>query len=147
MAAVLECQIAKNQNGFIQETFWHKLDQFQPMSLEILSLCVYAFFSTSPWWPSWTVNLHKFEIVPWRKSKRLHKRNILVQRWITFIQWFLRYCHFRVCAIFSYSPWQPSWIVICINIKWFHSVTIVIESDQNTFMFSWDINIWAKLDL
>ena len=25
MAAILECQIAKNQNDFIQETFWHKV--------------------------------------------------------------------------------------------------------------------------
>ena len=26
-------------------------------------------------------------------------------------RWFLRYCHFRVYAIFSNSPWQSSWIV------------------------------------
>ena len=24
MAAILECQIAENQNVFVQETFWHK---------------------------------------------------------------------------------------------------------------------------
>ena len=28
---------------------------------------------------------------------------------------------------------------ICINIKWFHSGTIVMESDQNTFMFFHEI--------
>ena len=27
------------------------------------------------------------------------------------IQWFLRYCHFCVCALFSNGPWRPSWIV------------------------------------
>ena len=29
--------VPENQNGFIQETSWTKLDQFQPMILEILS--------------------------------------------------------------------------------------------------------------
>ena len=72
---------------------------------------VYAIFSNGPWRPSWIVNLHKFEIVPLRKSKWLHARNIQAQRWINFIQWFLRYCHFQVCVIFRNSPWQPSWMV------------------------------------
>ena len=43
-----------------------KLNQFQPMGLGILSYCVYAIFSNSPWRPSWIVNLHKYEIVPFR---------------------------------------------------------------------------------
>ena len=154
MGAILECQIAKNQNSFIQETFWHKvgsistntltciflfniettqcknhldknlvemhsgvieilsfspsvlflvmangghlgmpnckkiktasykkhsgtrLDQFQPMVLEISSFSCLCYF----WYPpSWIVNLHKFEIVTFKKSKRLHTRNILAQ--------------------------------------------------------------------
>ena len=25
MASILECQIAKNQNDFIEETFWHEV--------------------------------------------------------------------------------------------------------------------------
>ena len=46
-----------------------------------------------------------------KKIQRIHTRNILTQRQINFNQWFLRYCHFRVYAIFSNSPWWPSWIV------------------------------------
>ena len=41
-----------------------------------------------------------------KKSKRLHTRNILAQTWINFNQWFLRYRHFHVYAIFSNGPWQ-----------------------------------------
>ena len=57
------------------------------------------------------LNLHKYEIVPLKKSKRPHARKILAQSWINFIQWFLRYCHLRVYANFSNDPWRPSWIV------------------------------------
>ena len=74
-------------------------------------LCVYAIFNNGPWWPSWIVNLHKFKIVSYKQSKRLYTGNILAQGWINFIQWFLRYCYFRVCSILSNSPWWPSWIV------------------------------------
>ena len=73
--------------------------------------CVNAIFSNRPWGPSWIVNLHKFEIVPLKKSKQLHTRNILAQSWINFNQYFLRYCHFHVYAIFSNGPWCPSLIV------------------------------------
>ena len=45
------------------------------------------------------------------KSKRLHTRNILAQSWTNFNQWFLKYRHFRVYAIFSNGPRRPSWIV------------------------------------
>ena len=72
---------------------------------------VYAIFSNGSLWSSWIVNLHKVEIVSLKKSKRLYTRNILAWSWINFIQWFFRYCHFRVCAIFSNSPWRPNWIV------------------------------------
>ena len=72
-----------------------KLDQYQPMVLEISSFsCLYASFSNGPWRPPWTVNMHQFEIAPFKKSKRLHTRNILAQSWINFNEWFLRYCHF-----------------------------------------------------
>ena len=46
-----------------------------------------------------------------KKSKWVHTRNILAQSWINFNQWFLKYCHFHVDAIFSKSPWRPSWKV------------------------------------
>ena len=72
---------------------------------------VNAIFSNGPWRPSWIVNLHKFEIVPLKQSKRFHTRNLLAQSWINFNQWFLRYWHFCVCAMFSNGPWRPSWIV------------------------------------
>ena len=48
-----------------------KLDQFQPMVLEILSFLCLCYFSNSPWWPSWIFSLHKFEIVLLKKSKGL----------------------------------------------------------------------------
>ena len=88
-----------HKNGFIQETFWF---------LRYRHFCVYASFSNGPRRPSWIVNLHKFEIVPFKKSKRLYTRNILAQNWIHFVLWFWRYCHFRVCAVFSTGPWRPS---------------------------------------
>ena len=47
-----------------------KLDQYQPMVLEILSFsCLYAILSNNPWWPFQIGNLHKFEIVPFKKIK------------------------------------------------------------------------------
>ena len=36
-----------------------------------------------------------------KKSKQLHTRNILALNWINFNQWFLKYRHFRVYAVFS----------------------------------------------
>ena len=41
-----------------------KLDQFQPMVHCLF--CVNAILSNGPWWPSWIVNFHKYEIVPFR---------------------------------------------------------------------------------
>ena len=57
-----------------------------------------------------------------KKSKRLHRRNILARSWINTNQWFLSYRHFHcLYAIFSNGPWRPSWIVFFyINMKWFH---------------------------
>ena len=142
MAAILECQIPKNQNAFLQETLWHKVELISNNgSWDIVFFRVYAILSTGPWRPSWIVNLHKVEISPSTKSKRLHTRNIRAQRWINFNQWFLRYYHFRVYAFLVTDPAGHLGLSICINMKWFHSGTIVIESDQNTFMLSWDIGI------
>ena len=106
-------------NNSMQESFWHKFGQNPLIGwincnqwfLRYCHIRIYAIFSNSPWWPSWIVNLNKFEIIPFKKSKQLHTRNILAQCWITLNQWFLRYCHFRVYAIFSNGPWGPSWIV------------------------------------
>ena len=53
--------------------------------------------------------------------------NILAQRRINFNQWVLRYCHFRVYAIFSNSPWRPSWIV---NLHKYETVTLRDHCDQ-----------------
>ena len=60
---------------------------FNQWFLRYCHFFVYAIFSNGPWRPSWIVNLHKFEIVPLKKSKRLHTRNIPAQSWINFIQW------------------------------------------------------------
>ena len=46
---------------------------------------VYAIFSNSPWRPSWIVNLHKYEIVPFRDH--------CDQIWTKYIHVFSRYWH------------------------------------------------------
>ena len=47
-----------------------------------------------------------------KKSKRLHRKNILARSWINTNQWFLSYLHFHcLYANFSNGPWRPSWIV------------------------------------
>ena len=66
-----------------------------------------------------------------KKIQQIHTRNILVQRRINFNQWFLRYCHFRVYAIFSNSPWRPSWI---LNLHKYEIVPFRDHCDQ----------IWTK---
>ena len=87
------------------------------------------------------------------KSKLLHTRNILAQSWINFKQWFLRYRHFRVYAIFSNGPWRPSWIV---NLHKFEMVPFKKSKQliQETFWHkvwsistngSWDIVIFVVM--
>ena len=45
MAAILECQIAKNQNDFIDETFWHEVGSIPTNgSWAIVSFIVYMQF-------------------------------------------------------------------------------------------------------
>ena len=106
------CQIAKNSKRLHSRNFWHKFESISTIiSYDILIFVLVLFFSNSPKQPSWMLNLHKYEIVPLKKSKRPHARKILAQSWINFIQWFLRYCHLRVYANFSNDPWRPSWIV------------------------------------
>ena len=65
-AANLESQTAKNTMDSYKKHSGTKTDQFQPMGLKICHFCVYAIFSNSQWRPSWIVNLHKYEIVPFR---------------------------------------------------------------------------------
>ena len=49
MAAILECQIGKNQKGFIQETFWHKVGStFTNGSWDIVIFVVMLFLVTAP---------------------------------------------------------------------------------------------------
>ena len=72
---------------------------------------VYANFSNSPCWPSWIVNLHKFETVPFKNQNGFIQETFWHKVATIFNQWYLRYCPFRVHAFFSNDPWQPSWIV------------------------------------
>ena len=49
MAAILECQIATNQNGFIQETFWHKVGSISTTgSRDIVIFMSMLFIVTAP---------------------------------------------------------------------------------------------------
>ena len=48
---------------------------------------------------------------------------------------------FSCLCYFSNSPLRPSWIVNLHKYEKFHLGTIVIKSEQNTFMFSRDIAI------
>ena len=112
MVAILECQIVKKSKRLhTRNILAQSWINFNKWLLRYRHCNSYATFSNGPWWPTWLVNLHKFEIVPFKKSKRLHTENILAQSWMNFNQWFLRYCHFLVHAIFSNGPWRPSWIV------------------------------------
>ena len=139
-------------NNSMQESFWHKFGRypqswinFNQWFFRYRHFRVYANFSNGPSRPFLRVNLRKFEIVPFKKSKRLSTGYILAQSWISFNQWFLRYCHFRVHAIFSNGPWRPSWIV---NLHKYEMILFRDHCDQIwPFMFSWDIGIWAKLNL
>ena len=118
MVVILECQIAKIKMASYKKHSGTKLNQFQPMFLRYRHFHAYAIISNGPWQPSWIVNLHKFEIVQLKKSKRLHTKNILAQSWINFIQCFLRYCHFHVFAFFlGTGPEGHLGLSICINMK------------------------------
>ena len=41
-----------------------------------------------------------------------------------------------LCLNAAFSNGDHLGLSICINMKWFHYGTIMIKSDQNTFMFS-----------
>ena len=86
----------------MQESFWHKFGQ-NPLSgyWDIVIFMFCAIFSNSS----------HLGIPNCKKIQRIHTRNILAQRWINFKQWVLRYCRFRVYAIFTNSPWRSSWLV------------------------------------
>ena len=106
----------------MQESFWHKFGQ-NPLSgyWDIVIFMFCAIFSNSS----------HLGIPNCKKIQWIHTRNILVQRRINFNQWFLRYCHFRVYAIFSNSPWRPSWI---LNLHKYEIVPFRDHCDQ----------IWTK---
>ena len=82
----------------MQESFWHKVGQ-NPLNRywDIVIFMVCAIFSNSS----------HLGIPNCKKIQRIHTRNILAQRRINFNQWFLRYCHFRVYAIFSIHVISP----------------------------------------
>ena len=83
--AILESQTAKNITDSYKKHSGQKLDQFQPMGLEILSFSCLCYFYNSPWRPSWIVNLHKHEVVPFRDH--------CDQIWTKYIHVFSRYWH------------------------------------------------------
>ena len=71
MAAILECQTAKNsKTASYKKHPGTKLDQFQQVVLEISSFSCLCYFSNGPWRSSCIVNWHKFEIVPLKASYR-----------------------------------------------------------------------------
>ena len=86
----------------MQESFWHIFGQ-NPLSSywDIVIFMFCAIFSNSS----------HLGIPNCNKIQQIHTRKILAQRRINFNQWVLRNCHFCVYAIFSNSPWWPSWIV------------------------------------
>ena len=87
----------KKSKRIIQEIFWHKVGSLSTNGS--WDIVIFMFICYGPWRPSWIVNLHKFKIVPFKKSKRLQTRNIMAQSWILFI----------FCAIFNNDKWRPHW--------------------------------------
>ena len=84
----------------MQESFWYKFGQ-KSIKVEIMSIsCSALILVNGKWRPSWNAKMQKKK----KKKKRLHIWNIMEQSWINFNQWFLRYCHFCVYAIFSNGP-------------------------------------------
>ena len=72
MAVILECQIAKRQNDFKQETFWHKAGSVSTKgSWDIVIFMFMLFLIAAIWQPFWIVHLHKHEIVQFRVWAKL----------------------------------------------------------------------------
>ena len=129
------CQIAKNQNGLMQRffQFYTLLFLVRDAILKVYShLISKQLIARIILTQIWSNSLAVIKILSFscsalllvtaygghlgvpncKKSKRLHRRNILARRWMNTNQWFLSYRHFHCLhAIFSNGPWRPSWIV------------------------------------
>ena len=69
---------------------------------------VYAIFSNGPWWPSWIVNLHKFEIVPFKILKTTSCKKQSGTKLYQFQPTVLEVLSFLCYAIFSNGSCWPS---------------------------------------
>ena len=65
-AAILESQTAKIQQIHTRNILAQRRINFNQWVLKYYHFRVYAIFNNSPWQPSWIVNLHKYEIFPFR---------------------------------------------------------------------------------
>ena len=101
--AILECQIAKNQNGFIQETFWHKVGSISTTVLEIVSFHVYLLFLVTA--PCGHLG-HQFEIVPFKESKPCLPENAN----FTTIYFILR-------MVYTYKGGKNSHNMVCLHLR------------------------------
>ena len=106
------------------------------MVIEELSVsCFVLFLSNSKWWPSWSVQLQKNEMASCN--------NCSGTKLDQFQSRVLRYCHFHVKAILVTALGSHLGQLICLHLKKFNSGTILIKFDQNTIMFSRDIDIMS----
>ena len=104
------------------------------MVIEVLSVsCFVLFLSNSKWRPSWSVQLQKNEMVSCNNCSGT-KLNQFQSR-------VLRYCHFMFKLFLVTAHGSHFGQLICLHLKKFNSGTILIKSDQNTIMFSRDIDI------
>ena len=135
METILWCQIAKNQNGLMQGffQFYTLLFLVRDAILKVFShLILKQFIARIILTQIWSYSLIFIKILSFscsalllvsangghlgmlncKKSKRLHRKNILARSWINTNQWFLSYRHFHcLYANFSNGLWRPSWIV------------------------------------
>ena len=136
MATILECQIKKTSKRLhTRNILAQSWINFNLWFFRYRYFRVYAIFGNGPLRPSWTVNLHKSEIVPLGKSKRLYKYKETFWHKDGSIS-SSGSCHFRVCVILVTAPGSNRGLSICMNMKWLHSAATVVKSDQNTFLFS-----------
>ena len=84
---------------------------------------------------SWMVNLHKFEVVPFKKMKADKKHSVTNLDQFHPMVLEIRVLSFLGLWILITAPGGHLGLSNCIYMKWFHSRTIVIESDQNKFVF------------
>ena len=149
MAAILECQIKKNETSSHKKTFWHKFGSISTNGSWDIVIFVFILFLVTA--PDLTAILDGQFAYIWSSSIQKNHNSFIQETFWHKVGSIsnngLEILSFSCLCYLRNGPWRPSWIVSLHNMKWFHSGTIVIESDQNIFMFSWDIGIWAKLDL